>query len=102
MKRFRLNIATDVQDVLIHLPPQLKRKVKMALQALAANPYQGKALKDDLAGLRSFRVARSRIILRIKGTRVEIVAFGPRKDIYERAAVELRTRLRSTRKETKS
>ncbi len=102
MKRFRLDIARAVRDLLIHLPPQLKRKVKAALQALAENPYQAKALRDDLAGLRSFRVVRSRIILRIKGATVEIVAFGPRKDIYQRAASELRTTLRSPRKKPKS
>lgn len=102
MKQFRLNITKDVQDVLIHLPPQFKRKVKKALQDLAANPYQANALKDDLIGLRSFRVTRSRIILRIKGSAVEIVAFGPRKDIYERVATELRGALRSPRKKTKS
>jgi len=101
MKRFRLVIAKAVRDLLIHLPPNLKRKVKAALQALAENPYQAKGLRDDLVGLRSFRVVRSRIILRIKGAEVEIVAFGPRKDIYERVASELRTTLRSSRKETK-
>ena len=40
MKRFRLDIARAVRDLLIHLPPNLKRKVKAALQALAENPYQ--------------------------------------------------------------
>jgi mRNA-degrading endonuclease RelE of RelBE toxin-antitoxin system len=89
MKRYRLGIARAVRDLLIHLPPQLKRKVKAALQALAENPYQAKALRDDLTALRSYRVVRSRIILRIKGSTVEIVAFGSRKDIYQRAAIEL-------------
>ena len=98
MKRFGLDIAQNVRDIVIHLPPSFKRKVKAAFRSLAENPYQAKALKDDLAGLRSFRVARSRIILQIKGSRVEIVAFGPRKDIYQRVATELRGALRSSRK----
>jgi mRNA-degrading endonuclease RelE of RelBE toxin-antitoxin system len=98
VKRFGLDIAQDVRDVLIHLPPSFKRKVKAAFQSLAENPYQAKALKDDLVGLRSFRVARSRIILQIKASRVEIVAFGPRKDIYQRVATELRGALRSSKK----
>jgi mRNA-degrading endonuclease RelE of RelBE toxin-antitoxin system len=102
MKRFRLVIAQAVRDLLIHLPPNLKRKVKAALQSLAENPYQAKALKDDLAGLQSYRVVRSRIILRIKSSTVEVVAFGPRKDIYQRAAAELKTTLRSPRKNPKS
>ncbi len=49
MKRYRLEIARAVRELLIHLPPQLKRKVKAALQALAETPYQAKALRDDLA-----------------------------------------------------
>ena len=54
MTRFRLVMAQAVRDLLIHLPPSLKRKVKTALHslALAENPYQEKALKDDLDGLR--------------------------------------------------
>jgi len=82
-------MAQDVRDLLTHLPPQFKRKVKVALQTLGRDPHQAKELKDELEGLRSFRVARSRLILRIKGPTVEIVAFGPRKNIYERAAQEL-------------
>ena len=102
MTRFRLNMAQAVRDLLIHLPPSLKRKVKAALHSLAENPYQAKALKDDLVGLRSYRLARSRIILQIKPPTVEIVAFGPRKDIYQRVATELRSALRSSEKKTNS
>ena len=89
MSKYRLEMASAVRDLIVHLPPQLKQKVKAALQLIADDPYQAKALKDELAGLRSFRVVRSRLILRIKGATVEIVAFGPRKDIYERAAQAL-------------
>jgi len=100
MKRFRLDMARAVRDLLIHLPPPLKRKVTLAFQALAEDPYQVKPLKDDLAGLRSFRVMRARIILRINGASVEIVAFGPRKDMYHRAATELRSVMKSTQKQS--
>jgi mRNA-degrading endonuclease RelE of RelBE toxin-antitoxin system len=97
MKRFRLDMAQAVRDLLIPLPPSLKRKVKATLRSLAENPYQAKALKDDLVGLHSFRMAQSRIILQIKASTVEIVAFGPRKDIYHRVATELRSALPSSR-----
>ena len=61
-----------------------------------------KALKDDLAGLRSIRVARSRIIIAIKGSTVEVVAFGPRKDIYQRVATELRGALPASPKRSET
>ena len=102
MKRLGLDIAQDVRDLLVHLPPSFKRKVKAALHSLADNPYQAKALEDDLAWLQSFRVARSRIIIQIKASTVEVVAFGPRKDIYLRVATELRGSLRSSRKRSDS
>ncbi len=44
---------------------------------------KGKALKEELAGLHSFRVGNYRIIYRISRKRVEIVALGPRQKIYE-------------------
>ena len=97
MSKYRLEMSQAVRDLIIHLPSQFKRKVKAALQSLSEDPYQAKELKDELEGLRSFRVARSRLILRVKRSTVEIVAFGPRKDIYERAATEL-SKLIRTRK----
>lgn len=65
--------------------PELKRKVKAALQAVSENPRAGKALKDELEGLRSFRAGRFRLIYRIPKEKdvIEIVAVGPRKNIYE-------------------
>ena len=89
MKQFRLGMSQDVRDLIIHLPPSLKKKVKTALHEIAINPYQAKELQDDLAGLRSYRISQSRIIFRIRHTMIEVIAFGPRKDIYERASTEL-------------
>jgi mRNA interferase RelE/StbE len=69
------------------LHPQLKKKVRAALDTILSNPHSGKTLKtlkDELAGLRSFRVSRFRIVYRIAAERViELVAVGPRERIYE-------------------
>ena len=46
-------------------------------------------------GLRSYRVGRNRLVLRITGSVIEIIAFGPRSNIYERAAAELSISLRA-------
>ena len=59
----------------------LKRKVRAALEALLEDPYAGEALRNELRGLRSYRVGRFRIIYRI-GEDLELVAFGPRDSIY--------------------
>jgi len=94
MIRYRIEMPRALRDLLRHLPPELKTKVKSALRSISDDPYRAKELRDELAGLRSCRVARSRVIYRIVGSMVQIVALGPRADIYERAAAELGRTLR--------
>lgn len=63
--------------------PELKRRTGASLKTILADPSAGKALKEELAGLRSFRVGSVRIIYRVLRNIVEIVAIGPRERIYE-------------------
>jgi mRNA-degrading endonuclease RelE of RelBE toxin-antitoxin system len=77
------------------LHPDLKRKVRSALDAVVVDPSVGKALRDELAGLRSSRVGRFRIIYRVAGSVIEIVAVGPRATIYEETWRRVRRELPS-------
>lgn len=86
----RLKIPDDVAALIRGLHPDLKRKIRSALDDLLDDPTIGKALRDELAGLRSCRVARFRIIYRVAGTVIEIVAVGPRRTIYEQTWRKLR------------
>ncbi|HEU4340014.1 MAG TPA: type II toxin-antitoxin system RelE/ParE family toxin [Candidatus Binatia bacterium] len=88
-----------LRDLVRHLPPELKAKVKGALRSISDNPYRAKELREELAGLRSYRIAKVRVIYRIVGSRVQIIALGPRADIYERAAAELSKTLRKAKTE---
>jgi mRNA-degrading endonuclease RelE of RelBE toxin-antitoxin system len=97
MIRYRIEMPRSIRDLIRHLPPDLKRKIKISLRSVAEDPYRAKELKDDLAGLRSLKVAKARIIYRVKGLTVEVVAFGPRADIYQRAAAELIRSVRQIR-----
>jgi len=64
--------------------PQLKRKIRAGLRHIAVEPESGKSLKDELGGLKSYRISRFRIIYRISSKQtIDIVAVGPRKIIYE-------------------
>jgi mRNA interferase RelE/StbE len=77
-------VPASVAGLVRGLHPDLKRKVRSAFEELQADPFAGKKLKDELAGLWSFRVGRHRIIYRLRGNdQVEIVAVGPREGIYE-------------------
>ena len=80
----RFRAPAQVAQLVRGLHPDIKRKVRAALDRLALDPGAGKALQGDLKGLRSLRVARFRIIYRGPARRViEIVAIGPRDRIYE-------------------
>ncbi len=88
----RLRVPQHVATLVRKLHPGVKRKVRSGLTAILEDPEVGKALKDDLEGLRSYRLGRLRIIYRI-GARgvIEIVAVGPRAAIYEATVRLLRT-----------
>ena len=82
--RYRLMVPDETVDFLRSLHPEIKRKTRAALNLIASEPGVGKSLRDELKGLRSFRVGRFRIIYKVASKRVvEIVAIGPRKTIYE-------------------
>ena len=79
-----LRVPSDVAELIRSLHPHLKKKIRSSLQAIISDPDSGKALKEELAGLRSFRVGNFRIIYRVgEGAQIEIIAVGPRKNIYD-------------------
>jgi mRNA interferase RelE/StbE len=63
--------------------PGLKKKVRASLAIILSDPTSGKALRDDPAGLRSFKIGRLRVVYKISKTEVQVVAIGPRSRIYE-------------------
>jgi len=80
----KLKVPDDVARLIRKMHPDLKKKIKASLQIILYNPETGKALKDELKGLRSFRVSRFRIVYRISSEKlIEIIAIGPREQIYE-------------------
>ena len=80
----KLRIPDDLVRLIRKMHPQLKGKVRAALDEITRNPDSGKVLKFELLGLRSYRVGRMKIIYRTGNHRIiELVAIGPRKTIYE-------------------
>jgi mRNA interferase RelE/StbE len=81
---YKLRIPDEIAALIRSLHPLLKRKIRASLQTIVSDPHAGKALKDELIGLRSFRVGRLRIIYRISDKKeIEIIEVGPRDRIYE-------------------
>ena len=94
MPAYRLDIPPHVAAIIRHLPPDLKRVVKGALQALGRDPALGEPLLRELEGLWKYRVRRFRIVYSVdRGKRaVRIFAVGHRRTIYETVAALVRAR----------
>ena len=83
-QHYQLRVTDRAAVLLRTLHPNIKKKLRAAFQAIAADPFAGKELGDELSGLRSFRVGRFRIIYRLAQKRqIEIIVIGPRERIYE-------------------
>jgi len=81
---YKLVVPKDLQELIRTMHPFLKKKVKASLKIILSEPYSGKALMEELSGLRSFRISSFRIIYRVKEPELmELVAIGPRERIYE-------------------
>ena len=72
-------IATYIRS----LHPAVKKRIHNALDQMRMQPADGKPLQRELAGYRSFRVGKFRIIYRATAKEIEVVAVGPRSTIYE-------------------
>lgn len=82
--RCRLRVTDETADFLRSLHPEIKRKIRAALEIIASEPSAGKSLQDELRGLKSFKIGRFRIIYKVAPKRIiEIVAIGPRRIVYE-------------------
>jgi mRNA-degrading endonuclease RelE of RelBE toxin-antitoxin system len=80
----KLRVPLDVRELVKNAHPHIKRKIRVALELLQSEPEAGKVLRDELVGLRSYRLGRLRIIYRVMQPGIiDIVAIGPRKTIYE-------------------
>ena len=81
---YKLRIPNETVSLIRGLHPLLKKKIRAALQEITADPHTGKALKDELEGLWSYRIKRIRIIYQFTSKKyIDIIALGPRKNIYE-------------------
>ena len=82
--RRKLRVPDEIVALIKGCHPQLKRKIRAGMQHIVTEPESGKSLKDELGGLKSYRISRFRIIYRISSKHtIDVVAVGPRKTIYE-------------------
>jgi len=82
--QLKLRVPDEIVAFIRGCHPKLKRKIRAGLQHIVTEPESGKSLKDELEGLKSYRISRFRVIYRISSKKIiDVVAIGPRKTIYE-------------------
>jgi mRNA-degrading endonuclease RelE of RelBE toxin-antitoxin system len=86
MRRRVVRLPPEVLASVRALHPERKLRIRNALDRLLAEPDAGKELKGDLAGWRSLRLGRLRIVYRATRTTIDVAAIGPRSTIYLDAA----------------
>jgi len=91
----KLHLTEGQREILRHLPPGLKKKIRSALEAILENPAAGKPLRETLQGLRSYRIGNFRVVYRMEGYKIVLVDVGPRKTIYQKVVLELKQQRRS-------
>src|SRR3989442_15130710 len=64
------------------LPPDVKRRVRAAIDELKADPTRAEPLGGELSGLLRARIGRYRVVYQATANTVEVVAVGPRRTIY--------------------
>lgn len=80
----KIVLPKDIRGLIRGMHPHLKKRVRSALEFILSEPFSGKALIGELAGLRSLQVGSFRIIYRIRDNKsIEIITIGPRERIYE-------------------
>ena len=82
---YRIRYTPTAAESIRHLHPSIKQAVREAIRGLCTDPPRGHQFSFELAGFRSLRVSRYRVIYRIRepDRAAEIHLVGARKDIYE-------------------
>src|SRR2546428_11760654 len=89
MAALEVRLSPESGEAIRTLHPDAKRKVRAAIDSIAADPSLGDDLIDELEGIRRIRVGRLRVIYRISGRIIEVLAVGRRATIYVDLAARL-------------
>lgn len=95
----QLVVPDALHELIRHLPPEVKRRLRAALEDLVQDPTSGKPLREELEGFWSYPVGRTRIIYRLQEPLVILVTIGPRKTIYRDVAILLKQQIERRRRE---
>ena len=84
MQRFKCLFTENFSRIYSKLNKNLKERVDKAINKILEKPEVGKPLKYDLAGLRSERIGKFRILYEIRGNVIIFHTFEHRKVVYRK------------------
>ncbi|MCK4645321.1 MAG: type II toxin-antitoxin system RelE/ParE family toxin [Candidatus Aminicenantes bacterium] len=86
LEKYSIKYTKEAKRKIGKLDPSIRVLIKKAIESLSSNPYKGKPLSYELAGLYSLRTSDYRIIYRIKEKQIIIIVIsvGHRREIYKR------------------
>lgn len=85
MGELKVRLTPVAARIVSKLHPENKKMIRSALDEVCKNPHQGRDLQDDLAGFKSYRIKRYRIVYKINEEQsfIDIYFIGHRTDVYE-------------------
>lgn len=85
MKSYRIRFTPEASRLIAKLPPEVKRRIRSAIDDLRKGPYEGSELAGEFVGYRSLKARRYRIIYLVneETSFLEIYHVGHRRDVYE-------------------
>jgi mRNA interferase RelE/StbE len=78
-----VRFAPEAARLVGHLPPEVKKLIRSAVDHLRENPLAGSELSAELQGYRSYKVRRYRIVYRLSESFLEVYHIGHRRNVYE-------------------
>lgn len=86
MKKYSIQFTQEAKKRVEKLDSSVKNIIQKAIDSLVENPYKGKALSHELAGLYSYRTSDYRIIYKIEEGQLIIIVItvGHRREIYKK------------------
>jgi mRNA interferase RelE/StbE len=86
LEKYSIKYTKEAKRKIDKLDPSIRVVIKNAIESLLSNPYKGKPLSYELAGLYSLRTSDYRIIYRIKEKQliIIVISVGHRREIYKR------------------
>ena len=86
MKKYSVKFTREAKKRIEKLDAYIKKIIQKAIDSLAQNPYKGKPLSHELAGLYSYRTSDYRIIYKIEEGQLIIIVItvGHRKEVYKK------------------